>query len=218
MAMDEVVDDGMHEEPEGDVEQEDGGDVAGHHVGGHDVVERYEEEADEENEDHHDGGTHASAQQFVVEMVLVGQEGVVAVAQTEEDDTDDVEQGDEQRRDGHDQLPRVVVAGGHGDAQAQHEVGQDEAQHEAAAVAHEELMALAGVAEDIKEPEGHEDTQGGGGQCGMDVVVEEEKHGAKDDEADAGQSGGQSVDAVDEVEGVDGVDHEDYGERNTDPR
>ena len=169
-----------------------------------------------ENEGDHDDGNHgrallhADGQQFVVNVVLVREERVAAVAYPVQIDSHYVAAGYEQGREEADhQVGFVVPAFGRGQRQElEAEDGKHHADREAARIAHEYFPLLFGVAEYIIIIERYEHSQGGKGKHGIDILATMVEHGAVGQQGDAAKTGCQAVDAVDEV---DGIDEKDYG-------
>jgi len=95
---------------------------------------------------------------------------------------------------------------------------EHDADGEAARVAHEYLAPFFRLAEHIIIIKRHEYTQSGEGKHGIEILVEPDEGYAIEQEGDAAQPGGQSVDAVDEVDGIDDEHRNENGEGDADPR
>ena len=200
------VDGELHGDPRGHVRGQEPVDPDAVHEQGvqPDEVERYGQDGGQ-----HGAHPHAGAQQLVVQVALVGQEGVPARLQPAEHDADDVEQGDDERGEGQHHA-RVASSARfrRGAAQVDGQQAEDVAQRQAPGVAHEELVAALRVAEDVVEPEGDYHAERGEGQQGEGVAAGHGVHGAQYGQGDAAQARGQPVDAVDQVDGV-GDEHDD---------
>ena len=163
---------------------------------------------------------HAQCEELVVDVVHVGQEGVLAVAQAVDHDADDVEAGDDNQGEGHDEGVGDAYAfarlAGAGHAELHDESAEHEADGLAAAVAHEYLAAALGTAEDVEVEEGQERAEGGKGDGGVGMDAGAHEEAAQEEEGYDTEAGGEAVDAVDEVDGVDDVDDDDCGERHAD--
>ena len=202
------VDGELHGDPGGHVRCQEPVDPDAPHQHGvqPDEVERYGQDGGQ-----HGAHPHAGAQQLVVQVPLVGQEGIPARLQPAEHDADDVEQGDDERGEGQHHA-RVVAAGRlrGGTAQVDGQQAEDVAQRQAPGVAHEELVAALRVAEDVVEPEGDDHAERGEGQQDEGVAAGRGVQDAQHGQGDAAQARGQPVDAVDQVDGIgDEYDDED---------
>ena len=181
-------------------------------------VQHDEEEGHRQDGDHDPAYPHARAQQLVVKMVLVRQEGTLAGTQAVNHHPDHIEQGHNQGGQSNDQRRigvRVRVEAHK--AEVDYQKAQDVAQRQAAGIAHEQLVPFLGVAEHVVNPERNQDAQGGQGQEGVDVLADPDVHPGQHGQRDAAQSGSQPVDPVDQVDGVGDVHNEKEGERNAQP-
>lgn len=168
------------------------------------------EEQDDGEESLVHGETHAHEQ--VVDVSLVGGKHFFVVLEAEQGHAHHVDAGQEDQRDGGEQgffaiagvLPaaHLVLDG---------EVGNDEADEQAACVAHEYLVS-AYAAKEVED----EETQYAAAQTdrqqhveGGTKLVEEP---CEDEQDEHGQTGGKPVDAVDEVHGVDDEQDAEDGE------
>ena len=205
----------MHRYPQHHIQYQNKGDTAMRQQQQiqHDKEQRYQQNG------HHDPAyPHARAQQLVVKMVLVRQEGTLAGTQAVDDHPDHVEQGHNQGGQGDDQRRigvRVRVEAHK--AEVDYQKAQDVAQRQAAGIAHEQLVPFLGVAEHVVNPERNQDAQGGQGQEGVDVLADPDVHPGQHGQRDAAQPGSQPVDPVDQVDGVGDVHNEKNGERNAQP-
>lgn len=145
MAGDEDVGDG----PGGDVEEEEDGDVE---VEAQPAIGEGEEEAYSYYDGHHYGAPQAEVEEFVVDVVLVGEEGAYVVAQAVEVDADHVKAWDQQRGEGYYGGVVALIHDAHA-ADADAECGEDYAYREGSGVAHEDLLVALGVAKDVEAEE-----------------------------------------------------------------
>ncbi len=147
---------------------------------------------------------HAHVEQLVVYVVLVGQEGVVAGADSGHVHAHHVEAWHHQRAHGHHQHVHARQLRGRGHLHhLEAQDAEDDADRERACVAHEYLLLLLGVAEDVVVEERQQHTQGGEAQDRVEVLAAEVEGHAVDYHGHRAQARGQAVDAVDQVDGVD---------------
>lgn len=99
MQLNEVIDNRMHQYEQPQIDKEDNGRVD---IESKDIIEHNEEARHQEDGEHDVAHSHATADELVVDVVLVGQEGIVMVAQPADKDSDNIQQGDEQRGYGYD--------------------------------------------------------------------------------------------------------------------
>ena len=89
----------MHQYEQPQIDKEDN---SGVNMEGKDIIE-YNEGAGHQKDGEHDvAHSHTTADKLVVNVVLVGQEGIAVVAQATDKDSDDIEHRDEQRGYGYD--------------------------------------------------------------------------------------------------------------------
>ena len=202
--------------PDNDVGQEQGRD--GHEVDGDDVDH---DKGQREADDAHHGLAVAEAhvEELVVDVVAVWQERAAAAAYAVDEDPDDIEHGNQQERESQDDgtgQPGVLDGIGHAETDAQN--AEQEADGQRAGVAHEELAAAAGLAEDVAMEERDEDAQRGEAEERMQPVAQVGEEEAERQKGDAAQAGGQTVDAIDEVDGIEDEDDGQDRERKADPQ
>lgn len=139
-----------------------------------------------------------------MDVVAVGHEGVAAVADAVEVDAHDVEARHDERCEGeHERVGQMRVGERHEEGELEAQEADDEADGEAAGVAHEDFFLTVGVAENVVVEERHQHACGGEGNHRVELVADEKEPHAVKDESHAGQTRGESVDAVDEVYCVD---------------
>ena len=181
-------------------------------------VEGAEAGGHQQDGDHGRAGREAHGQELVVDVVLVRQEGVPAVAHAVQDDAYHVQRRDQQHAEGH-QHGRAAglgqrVARVH--AVAHGEQAEQVAQHQAARVAHEDFPAAGGVAEDVVGEEGDEHADADESHQGVDPPVVPDEQAAEHGQRHHAQPGGQPIDAVDEVDGVGDEHHQHQREGHAD--
>ena len=176
----------------------------GAHAGGEEDVEEGECHGGEHYGDHSHTLAHADGKELVVDVVLVGEEGVAAVAHTVEIYPHHIKARHEQRGERQDE--GVDMVGRTADGKTRYADAQEtehDADGEAAGVAHEYLAPFLRLAEHIIIIERHEHPKGGEGKHGIDIQMIPDEGNAIEQEGYAAQAGGKAVDAVDEVDGVD---------------
>lgn len=206
----------VHKGPKNNVQTQKQGDVdAGNEPG----VETDEEEGYQEDGQHGGMRRKAGMQQLVMEMVLVGQERALVLAQTVHDYADHIEQGNDEGGKGDNHI-FIAATGMSGvdNGEMNNEKAQHIAQHKATGIAHEYLVAALCVAKHIVEPEGDEDSQRGKSQLGIDVLLAPDMHKTQSKEGDAAEAGSQTVDAIDEVDGVGDINHDENGDEDAQQR
>ena len=90
----------MHQRPQYHIQQEDAVDIEQRHQA---QIEEGKEGRDEEDGDHGGAMAHAQSQELVVNVGLVGHEGVAMAPDAPDHHTDDVEAGHHEQREHHDQ-------------------------------------------------------------------------------------------------------------------
>lgn len=151
-------------------------------------------------------------------MGLVGQEGILVVADAPHVHPHHVEARHEHRREGYHHgvgLANALVGWIHRDPDAQQR--QQDADGEAARVAHEYLLALLRVAEHIEIEERDEHAHRSHRQHRVEIVADDEERDSVDERGYGAQARGQAVDAVDEVERVDDEHHHHHREGHPGP-
>ena len=186
-----------------------GQEIEGTEAGGH-----------QQDGDHGRAGCETHGQELVVDVVLVRQKGVLAVAHAVQHDPYDIQRGYEQHAEGH-QYWRSAdfcrrVAGVH--AVPHCEEAEQVSQHQAARVSHKNLAATGSITEDVVGEEGNEHANADGGHEGVDPPVGMDEQSAKDSQGHHAQSGGQPVDTIDEVDGVGDEHHQHDGEGHAEER
>lgn len=147
---------------------------------------------------------HAQGQELVVNVGLVGHEGVAMAPDAPDHHTDDVETGHHEQREHHDQRIEpegVVRAGMHAEAHGQQTKEQTDGL--AAAVAHKDFTPDFGPPEHVVDEERHQRAERGKRQHGIGPLTAETVEAAQEEQGNHGQAGGQTVDAVDKVDGID---------------
>lgn len=150
--------------------------------------------------DHYDRGHgrllgHAEGKELVVDMGLVGKEGVAAGPDPVEIHADHVAAGDQQRGEGYHCRIHFHDPGGEVADEHAHDA-QQEADCQRSGVPHEDLAVLLRVAEDVVVEEGYQRPEGAEGHHPVDVQSGTEEYRPVEAAGDGAQAGGEPVDAV----------------------
>lgn len=206
----------MHQRPQHHIQQEDAVDIEQRHQA---QIKEGKEGGDEEDGDHDGAMAHAQRQELVVNVGLVGHEGVAMAPDAPDHHTDDVKAGHHEQREHHDQ--RIKPEGvGHAGMHAETHGQQAEEQTDglAAAVTHKDFTPDFGPPEHVVDKEGHQRAERGKRQHGIGPLTAETIETAQEEQGNHGQAGGQTVDAVDKVDGIDD-EHQQYHRKGlTHPR
>ena len=161
-------------------------------------------EDDVEQEDGEEGLVHTEshAHDEVVDVGLVGREHTFAVGQPLQGDANHVNAGDEEQGEGGEKCPFAIPES----RPAAHlvldgQVGNDEADEEAARIAHEDFV-LSDDAEIVIDEEADDGAAQADGKQDEEWGVEPVEKVGEGQQDDDGEAGGEAVDAVNEVHGV----------------
>lgn len=160
---------------------------------------------------------HAAAQQLVMDVTLVGLEQWAMLAQTCDDDADDIKARHDEQCVGDEQ---TVTAVGHDGGvvfgKLDDEKSEDESQGQTARVAHENLVVVFCFSKDIEIEKSHQyaDKSGYHRTVCEDILAHETIEKAR--QGYHADTSGQSIDAVDEVESVVDEYDDQYREWGTD--
>ena len=212
--LDEIVPPQVQGHPDDDVDHEQQGAVD---VGHQQDVDQAEEAGHRHQADHGTTGRQADGKQLMMDVILVGLEGVAAIAQAVEHHPDDVErrqqqgaEGDEEgvvRRDDHRRGILAILDG---------QETEGIAQRQAARIAHEDLAGAVGIAENVVIEEGNEDAEGGGRKHGIAPQPFLDEQAGENEQGYPAQTGRQSVDTIDEVDGIGDEHHRENSKGNGD--
>ena len=188
-------------------------------------IVRQEDVAGDEHNGYSDDGNHGrmllhpDGQQLVMDMVLVGHEGVLSVAYPMEIDPHHIEAGDDKGREGQDKgighIVQVFCRKAEQQAEAQETDGHT--YRKAACISHKYLFTFVGIAEYIEIEEGDQHAKGGKCNHRIDIFMDDDKQNPVEKHGNAAEAGGKSVDAVNQVDGVDDKHHGKEGERIANP-
>ena len=158
---------------------------------------------------------YAEGKELVVDVGLVGEEGVTVHLDAVEVDPHDVEAGyQEGRESNHGRIDVVLKMVYHAETDAEH--AQDKPDGQRPCVAHEDLAVFLGVAEHVVVEEGDQSSEGGEGEHGIEVEVCHVEDHTIEGTRYRTKPRGKSVDAVDEVDGVGDEDGEEGGQQDRD--
>ena len=164
------------------------------------VVDAADEEEEREDAGQRDVHGESGVHHDVVDVGLVWLEDAVACEPSLDGYPHDVEDGDEQQRDGDEHLLVAAIHWGYGTHEAlDAHVGADVAEEEAASIAHE-YLAPSDFPEDVEAPEDHQRAYDSCIERGDGGVLAEQHHVGQQDEN--AESRRKAVDAVYEVDGV----------------
>ena len=189
------------------------------HAVGSQQVEDTEAGRHQQDGHHRRTGREAHRQELVVDVRLVRQEGILAVADPPQHHADHVQRGDEQHAEGnqHRGTGYLVGSGTRIHAVFHREQAQQVAQQQAARVAHENLPAPGGVPENVVGEKGNQHADAHKSHQGVDPPAAVDEHTAEHGQGDHAQTGGEAVDAVDQVDGVGDEDHQHQRQRDAEP-
>jgi len=140
----------------------------------------------------------------VVDVGLVGMEWMSLSADASQHHTDDIQTGNQQDAECHDNGGTVGLQclGTEEHAVLDDQEAQDETERQAAGVAHENLPAPLGVAEEVIEEEGYQRTHTDECHLGVEPHFIHGKNNTEHTECHDADAGSQTIDAVDEVDGI----------------
>ena len=211
---DEVIDGVVERQPEAHVDEEDPcrGDVHPYRPDG----DEHDGERGQDEREHRQPGADTRAQELMVDMVLIGQEGITVVTDTGYHHPDDVEHRDEHRRETDDQHftgEEDVGLTSHIDEQETDEITQ----RQTARITHEDLLAPLDVAKDIVVPEGQQDAEHAERHDHEEILGTHHRRQTQREQGHRTDARGQTIDTVDEVDGIRDIDHHEHRERDTHP-
>ena len=169
-----------------------------------------------DNDAHGEMRTDACAEEFMMDVVLVGEEGIPVVTNTCHDHPDDIQHRDEHRGQANDQHltgEGTPCPTGHVDKEEADQIAQGQGPR----VAHEDLLTRGGIAKDIEDPERQEDAQHAKGHNHKEVLVAYDRSQSQGEESHKTDACRQTIEAIDEVDGIGDVDHHEDRQRDAYP-
>ena len=198
----------VHQRPQHHIEQKDEVDV---NQGSQPQVEQGKKGGNEENGDHGRAVAHAQGQELVVNVGLVGHEGILMAPDAAEHHAYHIEtRHHKQRKDHHQRIEGESADAAVVHAETDGQQTENQTDGLAAAIAHKDFTPHLGAPEHVVDEEGHEGAERGKREDGIGPVAAKTVEAAQKEQGYHGEAGGQTVDAVNQVDGVDDK-HQQHG-------